>query len=301
MRQPIGSLQRYPGLEARSRGMALITVLWVTLLISLLVAGALSTARMEAKIASSQKHIFMAELAIDNALEQLKHQIGKGQTRFLADLSAFQTAGNNFNIKLERLLDEGNLVDINITSTDILSDVFVQLGVELSKAEGLSERLADWRDSDDAKRNEGAETPAYLRAGQQPPGNREFFSVAELNRVLNFSDTFKECAADFFTVHGRSQGVPVNIKSPADPAIPEDAALNESSDKSHKEVGVTGRKLLFTLTAYKGEAKVASKHFVVLATGTSQNPLLVMATPHERSTRCSQSPASRSNAAHGDS
>lgn len=86
------------------------------------------------------------------------------------------------------LQDDRGLLSVNWAPTITRYAMFRSLKVPGDQWGGLDAKLLDYQDADDLVRLNGAEKPAYLKAGLPPPTNRTLTTPLELRRVLGWRD-----------------------------------------------------------------------------------------------------------------
>ena len=120
-------------------------------------------------------------------------------------------------------LDESGKIDLNTASDALLKGLFQTAGgLDPDAAQGIVDKIDDWKDADDLKRPNGAESPDYKAAGlSYAPANANFENVAELQRVLGMTPALYAAVADQLTVFSKSPGVnPAFAARPVLLAIP---------------------------------------------------------------------------------
>lgn len=190
----------------RQKGSALILVLWVSLLLSLLLIGIITVSRSELRLSKAREQTFLANNAAKAALETTAFEIATNR-----DISQKFTSKtliiNGFTVLVEKS-EEAKKLDLNFASEAELSKFFIFLGQDLETAQSIAANIADWRDTDDLARANGAEARDYVRArDQRRPANRPFHSVSELNLVLEVSENLARCASAGLTTFGETQGL----------------------------------------------------------------------------------------------
>jgi general secretion pathway protein K len=87
-----------------------------------------------------------------------------------------------------RVTDEGGKININFADDRLLAGLFTIATGSAAEGRKLAERVLDWRDRDDDRREFGAERRDYRRAGAAPgAANAPFLDVSDLGRVLGVS------------------------------------------------------------------------------------------------------------------
>ena len=187
--------------SSKQRGAALIVVLWVAILLSVLMAGALSVARTEVRAAHSRSEQFKARMAAESGLDVAAYLMALGLAKTVKDLPEYTPLSlNGYALSFETPYESQKL-DINLSNEQKLQNLFVFFGLDQAEAQSLAARVADWRDRDDLARPNGAETRDYASARNgEKIGNRPFHAPRELLQVLNFPDDLYECIAPALTV-----------------------------------------------------------------------------------------------------
>jgi len=207
----------------RSRGVALIAVLWVVLLLSI-IAGSLllltrSDLRLSRNLILSARAEALAEGGIDLAVLGLLDQ--NPETRWVADGRPYrvETQAGILDISVQ---DETGRIDLNAAPPELLAGLFVSVGVEEEQAAVLADRIADWRDEDDAPRPSGAEQSDYDAAGLDVHvGNTKFLTPDEIQRVPGLTSPLYARVAAAVTVYSRRPGVnPASAPRPVLMALP---------------------------------------------------------------------------------
>ena len=184
------------------RGVALILVLGFIALLGIMVAGLMST--LGTRLVEGEK-VFQrgslrtdAESAIEVARARLsRYEIDATGIRLNSvDLDQIATDpldgwvprdGSTVKVKIR---DESGFYSINSTNTQALQNLFQDMGLGDSRATSLADCLADWIDSDDSARAEGAESTDYGVPGL--PADRPLKSFSELRRVRGFDIFFND-------------------------------------------------------------------------------------------------------------
>lgn len=184
----------------RQRGAALLLVLWTALLLSVLLAGALGAARIEAKIAAAKKEMFEADLAVNAALDLAAWRIVAGEAATSGPIvEDFEL--NGFTVTVDHSI-EGEKLDVNRSDEATFANVFRAIGLEVEKADRLAAEIADWRDEDNDPRPNGAENSDYASARGKAIGDRPFNGYGELRNVLHMTPEIYDCIAPALTIFG---------------------------------------------------------------------------------------------------
>jgi len=185
------------------RGGAIIVVLWTSILIAMLLVGALATVRIEARSARARADSLQAHAAAKSGLDLAAWRLATGELQTVAELASappIEINGYQVSIAPSR---ESQQIDINLATEPTLAGFFTFLGEEPDDAQHIAARIADWRDRDNLPRPNGAERRDYINARNgEIIGNRYFHSVDELKLVLKFPPALFECAKHALTIMG---------------------------------------------------------------------------------------------------
>lgn len=198
-----------PGAARPRRGVALIAVLWVVLLLAV-IAGSL-TLLTRAELGLSRNLVLSARA---EALAEGGVWLAIG--RMLADPAGDGriTGAQAWRFELEDgvvdvlAVDSTALIDLNMAPEELLSGLFRAAGAAEDEAAILAARIADWRDSDDNPRADGAEQADYAEA--DPPvrvGNRPFATADEILRVPGVTLALWRRIEGAVTVHSGRPGI----------------------------------------------------------------------------------------------
>jgi general secretion pathway protein K len=197
--------------RARQEGIALIAVLWLTILLTVIASGFAFSMHGEAIAARNAQSLAQARAAADGAVERTAFELTR--PRNLPDVwradGSVQTWADG-EIKLTSVaVDESARVDLNTASDPLLKGLLQNVGgLDASTADSVLAAIADWRDIDDLKRPNGAEEADYRAAGKTyKPANGPFRSVGELARVLGVTPGLAERLADSLTIYSRQPGI----------------------------------------------------------------------------------------------
>ncbi len=178
------------------RGMALVTVLWVVLIVSLLSFSLASSVRAELATTQgsfdSERAFFMAK----GAAETVFYGIVKNQD--ITVNSSVREEKGQFIFPFEagevrvRLESDAGRINLNSAPDKLIEAMLDALGLEQQQRNQVVDSILDWRDADDVPHPYGAEVGDY--AGNVPPGsapqlprNAPFVTVDELRLVQNMT------------------------------------------------------------------------------------------------------------------
>lgn len=227
----------------RQSGIALVLVLWITILVTVASGAFALMARMDqleanALLSGTQARM-IAEAGINLAAVALRDP--DELSRPIADGRPYPRMIDGVLLEV-RITDERGKLDINAADEQTLFNLFVNNGVAAGDAELLAAAIIDWRDADAVERVNGAEEEAYLAAGLQVgPANRAFMMVEELLQVLGMSYELYRKIEPGVSVFSRS-GTPDIAYAPAEALLamaditPEEA-LNFVQERNSQEAG----------------------------------------------------------------
>ena len=195
----------------REQGIALIAVLWLTILLTVIASGFAFSMHGEAVAARNARSLAQARAAADGAVERTAFELIR--PRNLPDVWQADGAAQTWaegEVKLTTTaVDESARIDLNTASDPLLRGLLQTAGgLEPHAADSVLAAIQDWRDVDDLKRPNGAEEADYRAAGKKyKPANAPFDSVGELARVLGVTPELMARIADSLTVYSRQQGI----------------------------------------------------------------------------------------------
>lgn len=191
------------------RGFALLTVLWLTMLLAIIAASFTTTARTEIQFGRNAvdkaRAEALAEAGVSLAVLALLEPDPAARWRTDGTTYAFAFAGGEIHVSIQ---DEAGKVDLNFASDELLHAAFVAAGVGEEQAGMLVDAVADFRDEDDLRSLAGAEDADYAAAGL-PYGAKDapFDAVDELQQVLGVTPQLYRRVAPLLTVFSWQDGL----------------------------------------------------------------------------------------------
>jgi len=183
---------------SRQRGMALITVLWIIMILSLVSFTLASAVRGEMVSANdsfdSERAFFMAKGAAETVYYGMVHK-----TEIAGDDSPIVKENGEYLFPFEygdvrvRLDTGAGRIDLNGASDVLLASLFDSVGVNQETKNRLVDSILDWRDADDIPHLYGAEVDDYPEnrgitdRRLTVPRNGPFATVDELLKVKNMT------------------------------------------------------------------------------------------------------------------
>ena len=191
------------------RGVALIVVLWGLVLLAIIAgsfaAGSRTETRMALNSTENAKARALAEAGIQRAILGLLEP--DNERRWRADQTPYQFDFGGGRVRLSSQ-DEGGRIDLNKGRDEHLRGLFELLGLDQDAADALVDAIADFRDTDDLRRLNGAEDRDYGAAGlAHEAKDAPFEAVDELRLVIGMTRELYDKAAPFLTVYSKRSQV----------------------------------------------------------------------------------------------
>ncbi|HEX8009607.1 MAG TPA: hypothetical protein VF814_01495 [Casimicrobiaceae bacterium] len=196
---------------AAQRGIALVLVLWLTILLTVIAAAFAYSMRSEALAARNAVSLAQARGLADGAIMRVAFELMRPRTlneTWQADGLVHYWDEGDARVAANAL-DESGKIDLNAASDALLKGLFQTAGgLDVDAAQRIVDAIDDWKDADDLRRPNGAEAADYQAAGlSYKPANAPFESVAELLRVLGMTPALYAAVAGDLTVFSKSPGV----------------------------------------------------------------------------------------------
>ena len=172
----------------RSAGVALVSVLWLLVLLSMLVLNLSSGSRTELQLAGNLRQAAAARHVAEAGINWGAWSLMQANTAgWLADGSTRTLQLDGIDVEVA-LFDEQGKIDLNEADPLLLQGLFESVGLDKKVAEALAAAVVDWRDEDGLLTPLGAEEEEYEAAGRTGPANTPFEEVQELRGVLGMSE-----------------------------------------------------------------------------------------------------------------
>lgn len=182
--------------EARAQGGYVLMLVLASLIMIAIIAGRLAT-RVDAE--RDMTVVFraeaLAELETDDALASLLYWFMSQRltANGTGDGQAFQWVADGRWYELSPTVrvsvqDTRGLISVNQPESPLLRRLLESRGVQADRAARMIDILADYIDTDNLKRLNGAEAPEYRAAGLPPPRNDHLRSLQELAQLLVWRD-----------------------------------------------------------------------------------------------------------------
>ncbi|MDI9238777.1 general secretion pathway protein GspK [Lysobacter sp. LF1] len=201
-----------PSGHARTRGTALILVLWLIVLLTALVGGFAMAARTEHLQGRVMVRGVVAANAARAGLEYAMTRLALPDQRlqWRPDGRPYQWRYAGAAIEV-RVTDENGKIDLNQADPQLLAALIQKAGVDAAVASRLAGAIVDWRDTDTLTQPAGGGEDADYAAAGLPYGAKdaEFEGVAELEQVIGMTPALFARIEPHLTVYsGRSRPDP---------------------------------------------------------------------------------------------
>lgn len=187
----------------RSRGAALLLVLWLMVLLIALVGAFSLAARTEGLQGHALVDGVQADQAARAGLEYAMTRVAQPDPRqqWRPDGRPYHWSFADADIEV-RIVDEDGKVDLNHAEAPLLTALLVAVGIERPRAEKLAGAIIDWRDPDPMTQPSGGAEDADYSAADRPYGAKDadFESPAELLQVLGVTPDDYRRVAPYVTV-----------------------------------------------------------------------------------------------------
>jgi general secretion pathway protein K len=200
----------------RSRGVALIAVLWLIAILALACMVTLRVISFDMELATAKVHGSRARQVAEMGIAIGSNPIVKRTDPLLHFFN--EESGEAYDV---RIISEGGRFNINriLLQNDkpLLRDIFMEWGLELEVAQEITDALGDWIDADDNEALNGAEIEYYEKEGRlNQPFNRPFYDLSEVSLVrgMDLVEAVRPDWREWFTIWS-SGGLDVN-EAPAE-------------------------------------------------------------------------------------
>lgn len=193
----------------RSRGVALIAVLWLSLLLAVIAGSLLTTTRSELRLTRNLLDSARADALADGGIFlAIPHLLDRdGETRWTADGSVHVLELETGRLEIT-IQDAAGRIDLNVAAPELLAGLFRAAGANADDAEVLAARIADWRDRDEDATPDGAEQADYDALGATVRvGNRPFATPDEIVRIPGIDMSLYGIIEGAVTVWSRQRGI----------------------------------------------------------------------------------------------
>ncbi len=247
----------------RQRGFALVTVLWVGLILAAVVASLSATGRTEGRLARTHYDIARLDAAAAGAINvAILRMLGPASQAPPVDATPFavEIGGQAVGVTVQ---DEAGKIDLNMANGDLLKRLLIAAGAGPEDARPLTEKILQWRDGGAAR------SPA------------PFKSVGELQLVPGMTPELFERIAPCLTVYSQSPWVdpaaapPDVLEALAAMGGPAPATVLAARSAGSTDAAKIGHAFMITAEADGADGLRVAKTAVVRLTGSPLAPIAV--------------------------
>jgi general secretion pathway protein K len=196
--------------RAAQRGVALVIVIWVSLLLMVVASTFIVERRTEAMVVRNSVSLARAEAAADAGVQRgiiEMYRNDNSPEKWARDGTPHDWTFDGIPVRVE-LRDESAKIDINTAADPLVRGLLVNAGLSDEDAAKVLDAILDWRDADSLKRPNGAEDADYEAAGlTYKPANAPFQAIEELQLVLGMRPDIYRRLAPNITVFSRQPGI----------------------------------------------------------------------------------------------
>jgi general secretion pathway protein K len=200
--------------KRRTRGFALLVVLWAVAMAALIGTEITALGRRETHIAANLKTAVMAEAAADGAVYEAIFRLMRGETGWDGKGEPHAVTVGQFQVTVT-VRDEGGKVNLNDAPLPLLVALFAGARIDTAAAENIAAAVVAWRgDSQATAAQTAAWREQYRAAGlDYAPPFEPFQTVDELSLVLGMTPDFYAKVAPYITVSSAG-GVNPDVAEP---------------------------------------------------------------------------------------
>lgn len=195
------------------RGIALVLVLWLTVLLTAIAGGFAYSMRTEALAAGNAIAVAKVRAAADGAIDRTAFELTRPRVPGAWAPNGAEHAWRDGEIEIAvRATDETAKIDLNAASEILLRGLLTNVGgADPDTAAGIVDAILDWRDPDDQRRQFGAERREYERESRVGPRNGPFATVEELRQVLGVTPELYRRLEPIVTVACLQSGIDTRV------------------------------------------------------------------------------------------
>jgi general secretion pathway protein K len=194
---------------ARARGVALVLVLWAVALLTVIASSFAFTSRTETLLARTQIASVRAQVLANAGIERALYELFKPASdpeRWKLDGRTYPWDFDGVSVGIS-IRDESAKINLNRAPEALVKGLLKNAGLNDEDVARLADAIADWRDSDDFRRPNGAEARDYEAAGRNyKPANAPFETIDELRLVLNMTPELFKKLSGLLTVYSSREG-----------------------------------------------------------------------------------------------
>lgn len=197
---------------SRSRGFALLAVLWLVSLLALVGASLAGTARVEIQFGRNAVEKAKAEALADAGVYQAVLTLFETDpaVRPRADGSVYTFALGGGEVRV-RIQDETGKIDLNTAPDELLEGLLASVGMPPEEVPAVVDALVEFREGPGGP---GVRAGPRQAAGELPPKYAPFEAVDELQQVPGMTPEVYRRVAPFVTVHSWESGIDPMVAPP---------------------------------------------------------------------------------------
>ena len=198
------------------RGVALVAVLWVTVVLGLIAAVFMRETRVAVNLARNDIENAKAEAIADAGINRA--ELGllglDAALPWSVDGTPYSFAFADGTVTVS-MQDEGGKIDLNRSAGPVLQGLFTSVGVAPEAASHLADAISDFRDADNLRRLNGAEDADYAAANlPYDAKDAPFATTEELQQVLGMTRPLYDRVAPLITVYSPRRDVNLATATP---------------------------------------------------------------------------------------
>jgi len=190
----------------KEKGAALISVLWLSVVLTLLATTLTAQQRTQLDITQQRLLQLQARYNLEAAEQFALYRLLTDQSAspFESLSKAPNWSFNGMEIQIT-VLPESHKLGINDSGSPALSALFKALGQSSEQSDALADAIMDWRDRDDLPRLHGAERSQYQQAGlDYGPANEPFQHLSQLQQVLGMTPPLFQQLLEVVSLHSNA-------------------------------------------------------------------------------------------------
>jgi len=175
----------------KNQGIALIQVLIISIILTMLGIYINQTVRSQIGVVTLMKNNFNLNLQLENAEAELLHALLTNKPYKLIDsdnslVKKWNFYGEPFLLNENttvKIQDLSGLFSLNIIDDTLVRNFFEQQGFSAHEIRTFLDSLADWKDKDDLKHLNGAESDYYRYIKKSSPRNAYLQTITEVENI----------------------------------------------------------------------------------------------------------------------
>ena len=214
-RAPCETYLRQPCLK-QDGGFALVTVLWFSILLSLLGISLLREASATKTLAVTSMARLQVQAIADGAINLVILTLleSHGHPALFSDgsVTVVHLHGRDVALRVEREIGK---IDINTANSELLVVLLRYAGASMDEAKAIAAGVIAWRTPRNESADDSADLP-YLDAGRSyGPRRGPFRAVAELRLILGMTDALQSAVTPLTTIWSLEAGIDLSAASDA--------------------------------------------------------------------------------------